>query len=182
MHLADQVEWPLYATPTVTPEEFAQQLTQELGLGGEFWPNVAHSIHEQVCLARLNLDNYREAPSLNPEDIPLRNFGEESNWSPSVNMLDVAEMEKRNAVVERTARRLRRQLKLGVFDTPSSSYDSLPQPQRTAGAMMSQYMPPSGGGYPVAYRPPMMQGYPQRYPQQGYPIHQYHQGVMRLQQ
>ncbi|KAJ3391367.1 Chromatin structure remodeling complex protein sfh1 [Entophlyctis sp. JEL0112] len=46
-HLIDRFEWDL-ASP-LTPEEFALQLAQDLGLGSEFPPLVAHAIHEQLA-------------------------------------------------------------------------------------------------------------------------------------
>lgn len=44
--IRDRFEWDLASE--LTPEEFAQSLAADLGLGGEFPGLVAHSIHEQI--------------------------------------------------------------------------------------------------------------------------------------
>ncbi|KAI8615284.1 hypothetical protein BC830DRAFT_1123401 [Chytriomyces sp. MP71] len=46
-HLVDRFEWDL--SSPLTPEAFALQLAQDLGLGSEFPPLVAHAIHEQIA-------------------------------------------------------------------------------------------------------------------------------------
>ncbi|KAJ3031023.1 UNVERIFIED_CONTAM: hypothetical protein HDU68_006861 [Siphonaria sp. JEL0065] len=46
-HLIDRFEWDL--SSSLTPEAFALQLAQDLGLGSEFSPLVAHAIHEQIA-------------------------------------------------------------------------------------------------------------------------------------
>ena len=45
--LLDQFEWDI-ANPRNNAEEFAEQLANELGLGGEFRTAIAHSIREQA--------------------------------------------------------------------------------------------------------------------------------------
>ncbi|KAG2232718.1 hypothetical protein INT48_000075 [Thamnidium elegans] len=45
--LVDQFEWDI-SCPRNSPEEFANILTTELGLGGEFKTAIAHSIREQI--------------------------------------------------------------------------------------------------------------------------------------
>ena len=47
--LIDQFEWEIN-NPNNYPEEFAQQMTQELSLAGEFTTAIAHSIREQSQL------------------------------------------------------------------------------------------------------------------------------------
>jgi SWI/SNF-related matrix-associated actin-dependent regulator of chromatin subfamily B member 1 len=47
--LIDQFEWELN-NPLNSPEEFAQQMTKELSLAGEFTTAIAHSIREQCQL------------------------------------------------------------------------------------------------------------------------------------
>lgn len=51
LFLKDQFEWPLFEH-SITPEEFASILSADLGISGEFLPLIAHSIREQVCIAR----------------------------------------------------------------------------------------------------------------------------------
>ncbi len=46
--LADTFLWDTSSENSVTPEEFANQLTAELGLGGDFRTMIALSIREQV--------------------------------------------------------------------------------------------------------------------------------------
>ncbi|KAI8838756.1 hypothetical protein BJ741DRAFT_663205 [Chytriomyces cf. hyalinus JEL632] len=46
-HLIDRFEWDL--SSDMTPEQFALQLSQDLGLGSEFPPLVACAIHEQIA-------------------------------------------------------------------------------------------------------------------------------------
>ncbi|KAH7927821.1 SNF5-domain-containing protein [Leucogyrophana mollusca] len=45
-HLLDHIEWDLLSP--LTPEEFSQQLCNDLGLSGEAIPLVAHAIHEEL--------------------------------------------------------------------------------------------------------------------------------------
>ncbi|KAI8979657.1 hypothetical protein BDF20DRAFT_940583 [Mycotypha africana] len=45
--LIDQFEWDIVC-PRNSPEEFANKLVEELGLGGEFRTAIAHSIREQI--------------------------------------------------------------------------------------------------------------------------------------
>ncbi|KAJ3075029.1 Chromatin structure remodeling complex protein sfh1 [Podochytrium sp. JEL0797] len=45
-HLVDRFEWDL--SSPLTPEQFALQLSKDLGLGSEFPPLVSHAIHEQL--------------------------------------------------------------------------------------------------------------------------------------
>lgn len=45
--LLDQFEWDISCQQN-SPEEFAEKMANELGLGGEFRTAIAHSIREQV--------------------------------------------------------------------------------------------------------------------------------------
>jgi SNF5 / SMARCB1 / INI1 len=54
--LNDQFEWPLFSSDT-SPEEFSRLLCADLGIAGEFVPFIAHAIRDQVCNARLNIDD-----------------------------------------------------------------------------------------------------------------------------
>ena len=47
MSLVDQFEWDL-SNPLNSPEQFAQQLCADLGLGGEFPSTIAYSIRGQL--------------------------------------------------------------------------------------------------------------------------------------
>lgn len=45
--LRDQFEWDI-ANPANSPEDFAEALVADLGLGSEFLVPVAHQIREQI--------------------------------------------------------------------------------------------------------------------------------------
>jgi hypothetical protein len=91
IYLRDQFEWPLFSSSAVTPEYFSRILCSELGAGGEFVPMVAHSIREQVVMARLN---YAEAdtPALWTKR-PLRDDMEEDDFQPDLRLLTDEEIQ-----------------------------------------------------------------------------------------
>ncbi|KAJ1565114.1 SWI SNF, matrix associated, actin dependent regulator of chromatin, sub b, member 1, partial [Nowakowskiella sp. JEL0078] len=107
--LRDTFEWPLFGAH-ISPEEFAQKLTSDLGIGGEFAPTIAHSIREQVCLARLNFESAAPAPPL--QNRPFRNeinvALNDQEWEPELRELTVSELEKIAKEKDRRNRRLRR--------------------------------------------------------------------------
>ncbi|KAI9203395.1 uncharacterized protein BJ171DRAFT_623613, partial [Polychytrium aggregatum] len=55
-HLHDQFEWPLFAPNAPSPEEFAHQLSLDLGFPQEYISVIAHEIRQQLCLARINFE------------------------------------------------------------------------------------------------------------------------------
>lgn len=116
LHLKDRFEWPLLKTHSITPEDFAKQLTAELGIGGEFVSLIAHSIREQVCYARLNFDETMAAPSwATMAHPPFRNENDESFWEPELKELDSEELEKIRKEQERNARYVGDFLFLGSY-------------------------------------------------------------------
>jgi hypothetical protein len=88
LYLKDQFEWPLFSH-TVTPEEFTTILCNDIGVSGEFIPTIAHSIREQLVLARLNFDE----ANVTKELIVYREE-DESDWEPSVKFLNEEEKEQ----------------------------------------------------------------------------------------
>ncbi|KAJ3020178.1 UNVERIFIED_CONTAM: Chromatin structure remodeling complex protein sfh1 [Siphonaria sp. JEL0065] len=75
-HLIDRFEWDL--SSSLTPEAFALQLAQDLGLGSEFPPLVAHAIHEQIAKVKTVVASAsNNTPSTNPsatEDVDEANL------------------------------------------------------------------------------------------------------------
>lgn len=106
-HLKDKFEWPLFPTAdSVTPEEFAKALCADMGISGEFIPAISYSIREQVCLARMNLDDAEPAPPIRSR--PFRNDIQEEVWEPELRELTEEEIDRIVREKERQSRRLRR--------------------------------------------------------------------------
>ncbi|XP_055328583.1 SWI/SNF-related matrix-associated actin-dependent regulator of chromatin subfamily B member 1-like [Paramacrobiotus metropolitanus] len=100
--LNDQFEWDM-AEQQNSPEQFAARLCADLGLGGEFETAIAYSIRAQLTWHQ---SVYSDA-TLPPIDCPFRNHDCDS-WSPSIEVLSDAEMEKKLRDQDRNTRRMRR--------------------------------------------------------------------------
>ncbi|KAM7533378.1 hypothetical protein Aperf_G00000123383 [Anoplocephala perfoliata] len=105
MSLVDQFEWDL-SEPANSPEHFAGRLCAELGLGGEFVTAVAYSIRGQLAWHQ-RLYAFTESP-LPTIDVVFRSPNEADQWSPVVEVLTDAEMEKKIRDQDRNTRRMRR--------------------------------------------------------------------------
>jgi SWI/SNF-related matrix-associated actin-dependent regulator of chromatin subfamily B protein 1 len=105
MSLIDQFEWNL-GTPENSPEEFARSLCSDLALGGEFVTAIAYSIHGQLEWHSKTYA-FTEAP-LPPLNVAVRLQSDTEMWSPRVDMLSNAEMEKKQRDQDRNTRRMRR--------------------------------------------------------------------------
>ncbi|CAL8085178.1 unnamed protein product [Calicophoron daubneyi] len=103
--LVDQFEWDL-SEPENSPEQFASRLCAELGLGGEFVTAVAYSIRGQLAWHQ-RIYAFSESP-LPTVDVVFRNSNEADQWSPVVEVLTDAEMEKKIRDQDRNTRRMRR--------------------------------------------------------------------------
>ncbi|VDO89363.1 unnamed protein product, partial [Schistosoma curassoni] len=99
--LVDQFEWDL-SEPNNSPEQFASRLCAELGLGGEFVTAVAYSIRGQLAWHQ-KIYAFSESP-LPTVDIVFRNSNEADQWSPVVEVLTDAEMEKKIRDQDRNTR------------------------------------------------------------------------------
>ncbi|KAG4304494.1 hypothetical protein PORY_002204 [Pneumocystis oryctolagi] len=112
--LTDKFEWDL--TSSLTPEVFASQVCADLGLGGEFYPAIAHAIHEHVLRLKkeacegglpFELDNdaaYGAEAGIRVEQETLG-----ASWAPHIEVLSREEIEKRDGDRERQVRRTRRE-------------------------------------------------------------------------
>lgn len=110
----DKFEWDLLSQ--MTPEEFAETVVAEMGLEREFYPAIAHSLHEALLKCKRDALQGRLAPDVvngaaygkeagwrfDPE-----NLGQE--WSPKVEVLSQWEIEKREIERERNIRRKKRE-------------------------------------------------------------------------
>lgn len=103
--LVDQIEWDM-SERLNNPEEFANKLCAELGLGGEFVTAIAYSIRGQISWHQRTYA-FSEAP-LSVVDIPFRNSSESDSWAPFLETLTDAEMEKKIRDQDRNTRRMRR--------------------------------------------------------------------------
>lgn len=103
--LVDQFEWDL-SEKNNTPEQFALKLCSELGLGGEFVTAIAYSIRGQLSWHQKTYA-FSEA-SLSPLDFPFRPQNEADQFSPFLETLTDAEMEKKIRDQDRNTRRMRR--------------------------------------------------------------------------
>jgi len=105
-NLRDRFEWDL--SSDLTPEEFSRNLSADLGVGGEFVPMIAHSIHEQLLRHKKEKldDNDNHTVALTSA---FRNMDDVNDWSPALEMLTTEELEKLVLDKERSIRRLRRE-------------------------------------------------------------------------
>ncbi|KAF7234864.1 hypothetical protein EG68_10300 [Paragonimus skrjabini miyazakii] len=103
--LVDQFEWDMSEAEN-SPELFAGRLCAELGLGGEFVTAVAYSIRGQLAWHQ-RIYAFSESP-LPTVDVVFRNSNEADQWSPIVEVLTDAEMEKKIRDQDRNTRRMRR--------------------------------------------------------------------------
>ncbi|XP_059485119.1 SWI/SNF-related matrix-associated actin-dependent regulator of chromatin subfamily B member 1 isoform X1 [Neocloeon triangulifer] len=103
--LVDQVEWDMSEKDN-NPETFAMKLCAELGLGGEFVTAIAYSIRGQLSWHQRTYA-FSEAP-LSTVDAPFRSQSDADQWSPFLETLTDAEMEKKIRDQDRNTRSVRR--------------------------------------------------------------------------
>ncbi|XP_025425894.1 SWI/SNF-related matrix-associated actin-dependent regulator of chromatin subfamily B member 1-A isoform X1 [Sipha flava] len=103
--LVDQVEWDMGEKDN-SPEQFAMKLCAELGLGGEFVTAIAYSIRGQLSWHQRTYA-FSEAP-LSVVETPFRPPSDADQWSPFLETLTDAEMEKKIRDQDRNTRRMRR--------------------------------------------------------------------------
>ncbi|MCL4132587.1 UNVERIFIED_CONTAM: hypothetical protein GTU68_056610 [Idotea baltica] len=99
--LNDQFEWDM-SDPDNNPEEVAGKLCAELGLGGEFVTGIAYSIRGQL-LWHHRTYAFSESP-LPTVEVPFRTQSEADQWSPFLETLTDAEMEKKIRDQDRNTR------------------------------------------------------------------------------
>ncbi|KAG0138810.1 hypothetical protein HOY82DRAFT_575386 [Tuber indicum] len=119
--LVDQFEWDIN-NPLNSPEEFAQLLTRELSLSGEFTTAIAHSIREQAQLFTKSLfltghpfdgrpvedEDIRSAMLPSPLSNLFRPAGHAKEYTPLLYELSDTEMDRAEKSLSREARRKRR--------------------------------------------------------------------------
>ncbi|KFD53400.1 hypothetical protein M514_05664 [Trichuris suis] len=104
LSLVDEFEWDL-SELEYTPEIFAQTMCIELGLAGEFLPAIAYSIRGQLAWHQRTYA-FSEPP-LPTIESPLRT-SDCDHWSPHLETLTDAELEKKIRDQDRNTRRIRR--------------------------------------------------------------------------
>lgn len=119
--LIDQFEWELN-DPMNSPEEFAQSMTRELCLAGEFTTAIAHSIREQCQLFSKSLyitghafdgrpiedGDLVDALLPSPVPSPFRPFQSAKDFTPYLYELNEADLEKAELSISREQRRQKR--------------------------------------------------------------------------
>lgn len=103
--LVDQFEWDLSETQC-TPEQFSLRLCAELGLGGEFVTAIAYSIRGQLSW-HMKLAPVSDTV-LSTLVFPFRSPSDFEQFSPFLETLTDAEMEKKIRDQDRNIRRMRR--------------------------------------------------------------------------
>ncbi|KAK2710645.1 SWI/SNF-related matrix-associated actin-dependent regulator of chromatin subfamily B member 1-A-like [Artemia franciscana] len=103
--LNDQFEWDMLEKEN-SPEDFARTLCQDLGLGGEFVTAIAYSIRGQILWHQRTFA-FSENP-LPTVEMPFRLPADADQWSPFIETLSDAEMEKKIRDQDRNTRRMRR--------------------------------------------------------------------------
>ena len=98
----DQFEWDL-ADENNNPEEFSKKLCGDLGLGGEFVTAVLYSIRGQLAYhGKSYVFSENQMPAV---ENAFRDQGEADIWSPFLETLTDAEMEKKIRDQDRNTRR-----------------------------------------------------------------------------
>lgn len=87
-------------------EKFAVRYCADLGLGGEFVTAIAYSIRGQLSWYQRTYA-FSDAP-LPTVEIPMRHAAEVGVWTPFLETLTDAEMEKKMRDQDRNTRRMRR--------------------------------------------------------------------------
>ena len=102
--LVDQFEWDL--AEDNDPEQFSRKLCADLGLGGEFVTAVLYSIRGQLAYhAKSYVFSENQMSAV---ENAFRDQGEADIWSPFLETLTDAEMEKKIRDQDRNTRRMRR--------------------------------------------------------------------------
>lgn len=112
----DNFEWDLNDS-TLTPEQFASIVVQDLGLMREFTPAIAHALHESLLRIKKDWIEGHLSPDqvmngaafgyISGVRLDIDSLGAE--WCPKVEVLSQWEIEKREIEKERNMRRLKRE-------------------------------------------------------------------------
>ena len=119
--LVDQFEWEIN-NPLNSPEQFAEQMTNDLSLSGEFTTAIAHSIREQSQLFIRSLwvtghafdgrpvDDQELRASFQPSPLisSFRPYQAAKEFAPYIYMLSEQELEKTELSLSREERRQKR--------------------------------------------------------------------------
>merc|ERR1712013_383573 len=101
--LVDQFEWDI-ADDKNNPEEFSRKLCADLGLGGEFATAVLYSVRGQLAWHQKSyVFSESQMPAI---ENAFRNQSEADIWSPFLETLTDAEMEKKIRDQDRNTRRM----------------------------------------------------------------------------
>merc|ERR1712029_455752 len=95
--LVDQFEWDL-SDENNSPEEFAKKICSDLSLGGEFVTAIVYSVRGQLAW-------HKKTYAFSENHLPEI---ESASWSPFLETLTDAEMEKKIRDQDRNTRRMRR--------------------------------------------------------------------------
>ena len=119
--LVDQFEWEIN-NPMNSPEQFAEQMTNDLSLSGEFTTAIAHSIREQSQLFIRSLyvtghpfdgrpvedQELKAGFQPSPLPSPFRPYQAAKEFAPYIYMLSEQELEKTELSLSREERRQKR--------------------------------------------------------------------------
>ena len=119
--LVDQFEWDIN-DPRNSPEQFAEHMTTDLSLSGEFTTAIAHSIREQAQLFTKSLyitshpfdgrpiddPDLKETFLPTPMNTPFRAFQAAKEFTPYLYELNEADLERTEVSISREQRRQKR--------------------------------------------------------------------------
>lgn len=110
----DKFEWDLDSS--VTPEEFAQTVVADLAISGEFYPAIAHALHEAILRMKREIieghaavDTDNQAAFGKPAGWRMDQEGLGEDWVPTIEVLTQEEIERREVERERMIRRMKRE-------------------------------------------------------------------------
>ena len=121
--LVDQFEWDIN-NPLNSPEEFAQLLTRELSLSGEFTTSIAHCIREQSQLFTRALfvtshpfdgrpvedEDVRTAMLQSPLSSIFRPHVQQKDFTPTLYELSEGDLDRAEKSQSRESRRIKRRV------------------------------------------------------------------------
>ncbi|PRT54467.1 Chromatin structure-remodeling complex subunit SFH1 [Wickerhamiella sorbophila] len=110
----DKFEWDLDSA--VTPEEFARTVVADLAISGEFYPAIAHALHEAILRMKREfieghapVDSDNQAAFNQSAGWRMDQEGLGEDWVPTIEVLTQEEIERREVERERMIRRMKRE-------------------------------------------------------------------------
>ena len=106
-NLTDTIEWDI-AESLNSPEDFAKHLCRDLQIGGEYLPSIAYSIRGQIAYYRRTFAHSDTQLPVISGVHPLRSDNESEAYTPRIEIMSEADLDKKLRDSDRNTRRMRR--------------------------------------------------------------------------